>query len=70
MSKTYEGTVKWFNDAKGYGFLTPNEGEKDLFVHMSEIKMDGFKTLKEGQMVEFEQGETEKGPCAKNVIPK
>ena len=70
MSKTYEGTVKWFNDAKGYGFLTPNEGEKDLFVHMSEIKMDGFKTLKEGQKVEFAQGETEKGPCAKNVIPK
>ena len=70
MSKTLEGTVKWFNDAKGYGFLTPNEGEKDLFVHMSEIKMDGFKTLKEGQAVEFEKGETDKGPCAKNVIPK
>ena len=43
---------------------------KDLFVHMSEIQMDGFKTLKEGQKVEFEQGETDKGPCAKNVIPK
>ena len=49
MSKIYEGTVKWFNDAKGYGFLTPNEGEKDLFVHMSEIKMDGFKTLKKAK---------------------
>ena len=55
MSKKMEGTVKWFNDAKGYGFLTPNEGGKDLFVHMSEIKMDGFKTLKEGQKVEFEK---------------
>ena len=66
MSKTFEGTVKWFNDAKGYGFLTPNEGGKDLFVHMSEIQMDGFKTLKEGQVVEFEKGETDKGPCAKN----
>ena len=70
MNKTYEGTVKWFNDAKGYGFLTPNEGEKDLFVHMSEIQMKGFKTLKEGQKVEFEQGETDKGPCAKKVVPK
>ena len=49
MSKTMEGTVKWFNDAKGFGFLTPDEGEKDLFVHMSEIQMEGFKTLKEGQ---------------------
>ena len=56
MSKTLEGTVKWFNDAKGYGFLTPKEGEKDLFVHMSEIQMEGFKTLKEGQKVEFEKG--------------
>ena len=44
MSKTMEGTVKWFNDAKGFGFLTPDDGEKDLFVHMSEIQMDGFKT--------------------------
>ena len=70
MSKTMEGTVKWFNDAKGFGFLTPDEGEKDLFVHMSEIQMEGFKTLKEGQKVEFEQGETDKGPCAKNVVPK
>ena len=70
MSKTLEGTVKWFNDAKGYGFLTPKEGEKDLFVHMSEIQMEGFKTLKEGQKVEFEKGETDKGPCEKNVIPK
>ena len=70
MSKTYEGTVKWFNDAKGYGFLTPNEGGKDLFVHMSEIQMDGFKTLKDGQDVDYEEGSTDKGPCALNVVPK
>ena len=70
MSEVKQGTVKWFNDAKGFGFIEPEGGGKDLFVHMSEIQMDGFKTLKEGQKVEFEQGETDKGPCAKNVIPK
>ena len=70
QAQTMEGIVKWFNDAKGFGFLTPDEGEKDLFVHMSEIQMEGFKTLKEGQKVEFEQGETDKGPCAKTVVPK
>ncbi|MBA66045.1 MAG: cold-shock protein [Candidatus Marinimicrobia bacterium] len=70
MSKLKEATVKWFNDAKGYGFLTPDDGGKDLFVHMSEIKMDGFKTLKEGQKVDYEEGSTDKGPCATNVIPK
>ncbi len=70
MSKTKEGTVKWFNDSKGYGFLVPASGGKDLFVHMSEIKMDGFKTLKEGQKVDFEDGLTERGPCATNVRPK
>ena len=70
MSDSKQGTVKWFNNAKGYGFITPSEGGQDLFVHMSEIQMDGFKTLKEGQKVEFEQGETDKGPCAKNVVPK
>ena len=69
MSKGKEGTVKWFNDSKGYGFLTPSDGGKDLFVHMSEIKMEGFKTLKEGQEVNFEDGVTDKGPCAINVIP-
>ena len=69
MSKTKEGTVKWFNDSKGYGFLTPNDGDKDLFVHMSEIQMEGFKTLKEGQKVEFEEGMTDKGPCATKVNP-
>ena len=69
MSKAKKGTVKWFNDSKGYGFLTPSNGGKDLFVHMSEIKMDGFKTLKEGKVVDFEEGVTDKGPCATNVIP-
>ncbi len=70
MSKLKEATVKWFNDAKGYGFLTPDDGGKDLFVHMSEIKMEGFKTLKEGQKVDYEEGSTDKGPCATNVTPK
>ena len=70
MSKTKEGTVKWFNDSKGFGFLATEDGGKDLFVHMNEIKMDGFKTLKEGQKVEFEEGESDKGPCATNVTPK
>ena len=69
MNKGKEGTVKWFNDSKGYGFLTPSNGGKDLFVHMNEIKMEGFKTLKEGQEVNFEDGVSDKGPCAINVIP-
>ena len=69
MSKAKKGTVKWFNDSKGYGFLTPSNGGKDLFIHMSEIKMEGFKTLKEGQEVNFEEGVSDKGPCAINVIP-
>ena len=69
MSKVKEGIVKWFNDSKGYGFLTPSNGGKDLFIHMSEIKMEGFKTLKEGQEVNFEDGVSDKGPCAINVIP-
>ena len=70
MSKAKKGTVKWFNDSKGYGFLTPSDGGKDLFVHMSEIKMEGFKTLKEGQEVDFEEGVSYKGPCATNVTPR
>ena len=70
MSTEKKATVKWFNDSKGYGFLTPSDGGKDLFVHMSEIKMEGFKTLKEGQEVDFEEGVSDKGPCATNVIPK
>ncbi len=70
MGNKKEGTVKWFNDSKGYGFLTPNDGGKDLFIHMSEIKMDGFKTLKDGQSVDYEEGSGDKGPCATNVVPK
>ena len=64
MSEVKQGTVKWFNDSKGFGFIQPADGGSDLFVHMNEIQMDGFKTLQEGQSVEFELGSTEKGPCA------
>ena len=70
MSKTNEGTVKWFNDSKGFGFIAPTDGGKDLFVHMNEIQMDGYKTLKEGQKVDFEEGVSDKGPCATNVVPR
>jgi translation initiation factor IF-1 len=63
------GTVKWFNDSKGYGFITPDEGSKDLFVHFSNIAGDGFKSLPEGARVEFEPREGQKGPEATNVIP-
>jgi len=61
------GTVKWFNDAKGYGFITPDEGGKDLFVHHTNILGEGFKTLKEGGRVEFETREGQKGPEATEV---
>ena len=70
MSEVKQGTVKWFNDTKGFGFIEPSGGGKDLFVHMSEIKMEGFKTLKDGQAVEYAEGTSEKGPCATNVVPK
>ena len=63
------GTVKWFNSSKGYGFIIPDDGGDDLFVHHSEIKADGYATLEEGQKVEFEVGEGKKGPCATNVVP-
>jgi CspA family cold shock protein len=63
------GTVKWFNDAKGYGFISPEEGDKDLFVHHSNIAGDGFKSLTEGQKVEYESREGAKGPEAINVAP-
>ena len=63
------GTVKWFNDAKGYGFIAPDEGSKDLFVHFSNIAGEGFKSLSEGSRVEYEAGEGTKGPEATNVIP-
>lgn len=64
-----KGTVKWFNAEKGFGFITPDEGSADLFVHHSEIQMAGRATLADGQAVEFEVGEGQKGPCAKNVVP-
>ena len=63
------GTVKWFNDKKGFGFITPDEGGDDLFIHHSEIKTEGFASLREGQKVEFDVGEGKKGPCAVNVTP-
>jgi CspA family cold shock protein len=63
------GTVKWFNANKGYGFITPDDGGADLFVHHSEIKAAGYTSLKEGQKVEFEVGQGKKGPCATNVKP-
>jgi cold shock protein len=63
------GTVKWFNDAKGYGFITPDEGGKDLFVHHSAIASEGFRSLAEGARVEFETREGQKGPEAANVTP-
>ena len=62
------GTVKWFNDAKGFGFLTPEDGSKDCFVHHSAIQSDGFKTLAEGQRVSFDIVQGQKGPAAENVV--
>ncbi len=61
------GKVKWFNDQKGYGFITPDDGSKDLFVHHTAIIAEGFKTLAENQAVEFEVQESDKGPRATNV---
>ncbi len=63
------GTVKWFNADKGFGFIAPDEGGEDLFVHHSEIQMDGYKTLNDGQKVEYAVGQGKKGPCATNVKP-
>ena len=62
------GIVKWFNDAKGYGFITPDGSEKDIFVHHSAIAGEGYKSLAEGAKVEFEPAEGEKGPEARNVV--
>ena len=62
------GTVKWFNDAKGFGFIAPEDGGKDLFVHHSNIAGDGFKSLRENAKVEYEPREGAKGPEATNVV--
>jgi cold shock protein len=62
------GTVKWFNDAKGFGFITPADGQKDCFVHHSAIQGNGFKTLAEGEAVEFDMVQGQKGPAAENVV--
>ena len=61
------GTVKWFNDDKGFGFITPDEGEKDLFVHQSAINAEGFRSLREGQRVSYDEEQDTKGPRAVNV---
>lgn len=61
------GTVKWFNEAKGFGFITPDEGGKDVFVHFSAIQADGFRSLAEGQAVSYEVEDGPKGPQAVNV---
>ncbi len=64
------GTVKWFNDSKGFGFISQDDGGKDVFVHFSAISGDGFKTLTEGQKVTYEVQDGPKGPQAANVMPE
>jgi CspA family cold shock protein len=64
-----QGTVKWFNSEKGYGFIAPDDGSSDVFVHYSEIQTNGFRTLEENQKVTYEVGQGNKGPQATGVVP-
>jgi CspA family cold shock protein len=64
-----KGTVKWFNASKGFGFISPDDGGQDLFVHHSQIQTSGYASLDEGQRVEFLVGQGKKGPCATKVVP-
>jgi cold shock protein len=66
---TQTGVVKWFNDSKGFGFITPDDGGKDLFAHFSQIQGGGFKSLTENQRVSFEVTQGQKGPQASNIVP-
>ena len=68
MSETKKGTVKWFDNKKGYGFITPEDGDKDLFVHMSSIMMEGYKTLSDNQKVSYQVESSDRGPVATNVM--
>ena len=64
------GTVKWFDSKKGYGFITPENGDKDLFVHHTSLQMEGYKTLSEAQTVSYEVGTSDRGDVATNVVPQ
>ena len=68
MKETQTGTVKWFDNKKGYGFITPEDGDKDLFVHMSSIMMEGYKTLADNQKVSYQVETSDRGPVATNVM--
>ena len=69
MTNSVTGTVKWFNDKKGFGFIKRDDGERDVFVHYQAVRSDGHKTLREGQQVTMEVVDSDKGPSANNVTP-